>query len=140
MSAESNSMSQSTKMTRDDRVSSLISRNVTIFNHRTSVRLEPEMWNALYDIAEREKCNIHMLCSLISHRKSENSSLTAAIRVFVMLYYKAAATEAGHQKCGHGEFLTMLKRARIDQELMPFFQSAKNKSKWKTGQSQVSNV
>ena len=84
--------------------SSLISRNITVLNRRTSVRLEPEMWVALRDIARRESCSVHDLCSLIYVRKSDNTSLTAAIRVFLMLYFRAATSEQGHAEAGHGDF------------------------------------
>ena len=93
--------------------SSLISKNITIFGHRTSVRLEPEMWSALKDISSRESCTVHDLCSLVQFRKGKNTSLTAAIRVFLMLYYKAASTEEGHQRAGHGNFENMKARAGI---------------------------
>lgn len=98
--------------------STLISRNITVLGRRTSVRLEPEMWQALREIAKREQCRIHDLCSLISLRKNENTSLTAAIRVFMMLYYRAAATDIGHYKAGHGNFKNMLLRARIPGEIV----------------------
>ncbi len=94
--------------------SSLVSRNITVMGHRTSVRLEPEMWNAIKDISRRERCTIHELCSLIHTRKSEITSLTAAIRVFLMLYYRAAATEEGHVRAGHGNFDSMKKRAGVN--------------------------
>lgn len=77
------------------------------------MRLEPEMWMALSDIAKREKCSIHDICSLVSLRKDANSSLTAAIRVFLMLYYRAACTAEGHVRAGHGSFEAMKSRARI---------------------------
>ena len=93
--------------------STLISRNITVLGHRTSVRLEPEMWTALRDISRREECRIHDLCSLIQLRKKPDTSLTAAIRVFLMLYYRASSTEEGHQRCGHGSFANMLNRARV---------------------------
>ncbi|HSK38745.1 MAG TPA: ribbon-helix-helix domain-containing protein, partial [Arenibaculum sp.] len=64
-----------------DSKSTLVSRNVTVAGHRTSMRLEPEMWNALYDICRRERVSIHALCTEINERKAPNSSLTAAIRV-----------------------------------------------------------
>lgn len=94
----------------------LLSRNVTVLGRRTSVRLEPEMWDALHDIAKREMCSIHDVCSLIGLRKNTNTSLTAAIRVFIMLYYKSAATDAGHAKAGHGNFEYMKMRARVTAE------------------------
>lgn len=91
--------------------STLVSRNITVLGRRTSVRLEPEMWQSLKDIAARETCSIHDLCSLISMRKHQNTSLTAAIRVFLMLYYKAASTEEGHSRARHGNFEQMKVRA-----------------------------
>lgn len=97
----------------DQNKSTLVSRNITILGHRTSVRLEPEMWNALRDISRREGCTAHDICSLINIRKNPRTSLTGAIRVFLMLYYRAAATEEGHLRVGHGNFETMKRRAQI---------------------------
>lgn len=91
--------------------SSLISRNITLNGHRTSMRLEPAMWNALIEICRREKLSIHQICGLVAQHKAEETSFTAAVRVFAMSYYKAAATEEGHQKAGHGTaFLFSAKR------------------------------
>ena len=53
----------------------LVSRNITVDQKRTSVRLEPEMWNSLYDIANREGCSIHDICTLINLRKNPKTSL-----------------------------------------------------------------
>ena len=102
--------------------STLVSRNITVFGKRTSVRLEPEMWSSLREIADREVCSIHDICTLIDMRKKENTSLTAAIRVFIMLYFRSSSTEDGHRKAGHGNFETMKKRARIPEEKLPFFE------------------
>lgn len=98
----------------------LVSRNITIMGRRTSIRLEPEMWVSLKDIAGREDCSIHDICTLVSLRKKPKTSLTAAIRVFLMLYYRAAATEDGHIRAGHGDFENMVRRARLCEELIPF--------------------
>ena len=94
--------------------STLVSRNITVQGRRTSVRLEPEMWMALREIADRESCSIHDVCSLISMRKNKCTSLTAAIRVFLMLYFRAACSEEGHARAGHGNFEFMKQRARVD--------------------------
>lgn len=93
--------------------STLINRNITVLGHRTSIRLEPEMWRALKDIADREQTTIHRLCSLVQIKKAPESSLTAAIRVFLMLYYRAAATDEGHKRAGHGNFEAMKRRTRV---------------------------
>ena len=103
----------------DDKAkSSLVSRNINVLGRRTSVRLEPQMWMAIKEIASREKCSIHDICSLIMLRKRDNTSLTAAIRVFIMLYFKAAATDDGHRGAGHGCFESMKKRAKINTPTM----------------------
>lgn len=99
----------------------LVSRNITVMKRRTSVRLEPEMWQALREIAKRERCTIHNICTLIDMRKNEKTSLTAAIRVFLMLYFRAATTEEGHRKAGHGDFEVMKRRARIDESATSVF-------------------
>jgi len=101
-----------------DSKTTLLSRNITVNNHRTSVRLEPEMWNSLYDIAKRERCKIHDICTLINLRKNPKTSLTAAIRVFLMLYYRAASTEDGHERAGHGDFQYMKNRAGLSDAAM----------------------
>lgn len=98
--------------------STLISRNITVSGRRTSVRLEPEMWTALREISRREQCKVHDICSLIHLRKNPKTSLTAAIRVFLMLYYRAAATDEGHKRAGHGDFDTMIQRARMTPEML----------------------
>ena len=110
--------------------SSLVSRNITILGRRTSIRLEPEMWTALNDIAKRERCSIHDICGLVYTRKKQQTSLTAAIRVFLILYYRASSTEQGHKQAGHGDFSIMKKRARIPAEYEGYFErSARNKKR-----------
>ena len=70
-----------------------VSRNITNGKKRTSVRLEPEMWNALTEITRREKKTVHEICTAVAQRKSRSTSLTAALRVFVMTYFRLAAAQ-----------------------------------------------
>jgi predicted DNA-binding ribbon-helix-helix protein len=81
--------------------STLINRNVTVMGRRTSVRLEQPMWDALEEMCRRERKVLNQLVTEIEHNRQE-SSLTAAIRVTIMLYFKNAATERGHLRAGHG--------------------------------------
>jgi predicted DNA-binding ribbon-helix-helix protein len=87
--------------------STLVSRNVVISGNRTSVRLEPEMWDGLREICQRERSTVHQVCTSVSLQKLEATTLTAAIRVFVMRYFRLASTEEGHAKAGHGYGLTL---------------------------------
>lgn len=100
--------------------SALISRNITVLGKRTSIRLESQMWSALKEIADRERCSIHDLCSLVATRRKPGLSLTASIRIFLMLYFKAASTEEGHTRAGHGGLDRMVGR------LMPGQRRAEN--------------
>jgi predicted DNA-binding ribbon-helix-helix protein len=81
--------------------STLVSRNVTVAGHRTSVRLEPAMWGALREICEREHASLNDIVTEVGTGRSQ-SSLTAAIRVSVLSYFQAAVTEDGHRCAGHG--------------------------------------
>jgi predicted DNA-binding ribbon-helix-helix protein len=109
---------QDSKYKSEEIKTSLVSRNITIMGRRTSVRLEPEMWLALREISARECCSIHDICTLVSIRKNPRSSLTASIRVFLMLYFRASSTEDGHVKAGHGNFQQMMQRARVPDQVI----------------------
>lgn len=71
------------------------SRNVRIEGHRTSVRLEAPMWEALDDICRREGKNLNEICGEVAQKKREGG-FTSALRVFILNYYreyKAAEAE-----------------------------------------------
>ncbi|HEY7579349.1 MAG TPA: ribbon-helix-helix domain-containing protein [Acetobacteraceae bacterium] len=81
--------------------SRLINRNVVAGRGRTSMRLEPELWEALAEICARERRDINRMVrqiEAVGHRGGR----TSAVRVFVLQYFRAAASEAGHQASGHG--------------------------------------
>lgn len=81
--------------------STLVNRNITVAGRRTSIRLEPAMWDALHQICVREGRSLSELATEINRERVE-SSLTAAIRVFLLRYFSAAATDEGHRLAGHG--------------------------------------
>ena len=74
--------------------SSLVIHNIVVGRHRTSVRLEPVMWDALQDIAHQLRRTMHDLVTDIDRERTA-SSLTAAIRVYIVDFYRAAAFLAG---------------------------------------------
>ncbi len=87
-------------------MTALRNRNVNLADRRTSLRLEPAMWDALEEIARREGQTLHQVCNLVESRRVV-LSLTAAVRVFILSYFRAAATEAGHRAAGHGKHRTL---------------------------------
>jgi predicted DNA-binding ribbon-helix-helix protein len=65
-----------------------MTKNINVEGHRTSMRLETEMWNALEDISQREGRNLHEICNLV-HRRRYKTNFTASMRVFIVAYYRS---------------------------------------------------
>ena len=57
-------------------------RSVNIAGHRTSVSIEAPFWDALRDIAAREKKSLNDLIAAIDSARDGN--LSSAIRVYVL--------------------------------------------------------
>jgi len=75
---------------RDPIPSSLVIRNIVVAGRRTSVRLEPVMWEALLEITRQQETNVNQLVTEID-RQRNSSSLTAAIRVYIVDFYRSAS-------------------------------------------------
>jgi predicted DNA-binding ribbon-helix-helix protein len=69
----------------------LVSKNVFVHGHRTSMRLEPEMWSALLEIAAEEGLTPHELVTRIAAVRGVN--LTSAVRCFVISWYMRRCAE-----------------------------------------------
>jgi predicted DNA-binding ribbon-helix-helix protein len=82
-------------------VSRLINRNVVAERGRTSMRLEPELWEALLEICGREGQDMSSLVRKVEQH-GHAGGRTSAVRVFVLSYFRAAGTEVGHHTAGHG--------------------------------------
>ena len=70
--------------------SPLVTRNVTVSGRRTSVRLEPDLWEALREIALRENRTLHDICSDIDKTRG-GTRLTSAMRIYIVNYFRSAA-------------------------------------------------
>lgn len=75
--------------------STLISRNITVNGHRTSVRLESTMWQALDEVCKARRQTLHDFCSEVAKGRQE-SSLTAAIRVAILQHYRSEVSRLGN--------------------------------------------
>ena len=89
-------------------VSRLINRNVVAGRGRTSMRLEPELWDALLEICEREGQDMSALVRKVE-KSGHAGGRTSAVRVFILNYFRNAANEGGHANAGHGS----LHRSRL---------------------------
>jgi predicted DNA-binding ribbon-helix-helix protein len=91
-------LTESEKM---DLASPTAMRNVRVGGRRTSVRLEQGFWVALDEIARREKISINSICDRAGSRRNA-LGLTAALRLYALVYFRDATTEEGHMAAGHG--------------------------------------
>lgn len=83
--------------------SRLVNRNITADRGRTSMRLEPELWDALHEVCAREQITLGELVRRIE-RRGHPGGRTSAVRVHIVEYFRAAATDAGHRAADHGSF------------------------------------
>ena len=65
------------------------------------MRLEPEIWDALFEICRRENVAMADLVRRVDVGR-EIGGRTSAVRVFAFNYFRQAATEEGHRTAGHG--------------------------------------
>lgn len=81
--------------------SGLVSRNVVVSGRRTSMRLEPVLWDALREICDREGKPMSELCSAVEQGKPSYATLTSSVRAFIVDYFRAAAAP-GREDHGGG--------------------------------------
>ena len=91
-------------------VASLVPRTLKLSGRDVSIRLEPSYWEGLDEICQREDLTVEELCGDVRDRMEQQGrrsqagvSLANALRVFVVGYFRQAATERGHARAGHGQ-------------------------------------
>ena len=84
------------------------------------MRLEPELWEALAEISEREGKDLSGLVRKVE-ANDHPGGRTSAVRVFVLEYFRVAATEVGHTAAGHGLASAphYAESARIEPAMLP---------------------
>lgn len=70
----------------------LILYNVRIGGQRTSCRLDAMTWSALGDVARRERVTVNELCTSIAAAKPRALSVSAAIRSYLLDYFRRRAS------------------------------------------------
>lgn len=80
----------------------LMNKIIMINNRRTSMRLCLKEWDALYEVCRIEKISKNHLIEMIEAHKSEELGLTYSTRLFLVTYFREAASEEGHRRVGHG--------------------------------------
>jgi predicted DNA-binding ribbon-helix-helix protein len=92
---------------RPDKRSALVIRNISVHGHRTSIRLEPQIWDSMTEICRSEFCTPHDVCSYVAEHKPPHGSLTSSLRVFILDYFRKSSTQDGHRCAGHGQGMFM---------------------------------
>jgi predicted DNA-binding ribbon-helix-helix protein len=64
-----------------------IKRSFSIGGHRTSISLEPPFWNALKDVAARERMPLAKLVDDIDKNRDE-TGLSSAVRIWLLNYFQ----------------------------------------------------
>jgi predicted DNA-binding ribbon-helix-helix protein len=73
-------------------------RSLTVAGHRTSVSLEEPFWTSLAEIAAARRSSVAGVVAAVDRNRDGRTNLSAAIRVFVLDWYRkraAAAPSAG---------------------------------------------
>ena len=65
-----------------------VKRSLTLRQHRTSVSLEDEFWQAFRDIAAEEGRALNELAAEIDEARGTETGLATAIRLYVLAYYR----------------------------------------------------
>ena len=64
-------------------------RSIMINNHKTSVSLEDEFWNALKEIAQQRNQRLSVLIAQIDSERT-TGNLSSALRLFVLEQYRTS--------------------------------------------------
>lgn len=99
--------------------SRLVNRNVVGPNGRTSMRLEPELWDALREICRREQIDIGAMVRRIEAQGRAEANVeagtegggsggrTSRVRVFIVQYFRAIfgckSQDCKTEDCGKSE-------------------------------------
>jgi predicted DNA-binding ribbon-helix-helix protein len=81
-----------------DKPCDFVSRNIRLNGRRTSIRLERGLWRTFDDIAMREGMTTRALCCAVDQQRDRRMSLTAAVRLFTVSYYRVIVQRLEEQR------------------------------------------
>lgn len=70
----------------------VVKRSIAIQGHRTSISLEQPFFDALVEIAASRSMSLAQLVAEIDESRSRQSNLSSALRVYVLGWFRAAAS------------------------------------------------
>src|SRR5262245_30866339 len=72
------------------RISRIPPRGIIVHGHPTSIRLEPDFWQFLREIAAECGCTMRTLIDGIATTKNPKWPLTSALRLYIAAYFRNA--------------------------------------------------
>jgi predicted DNA-binding ribbon-helix-helix protein len=67
-----------------------VKRSFTIGGHRTSISLEAPFWEALREIARRERQSLAQLVQAIDLERDDDGGLSSSVRIWILAYFRRA--------------------------------------------------
>jgi predicted DNA-binding ribbon-helix-helix protein len=68
-----------------------VKRSFTIGGHRTSISLEAPFWEALREIAKREKQSLAQVVQNIDLERDDDGGLSSSVRIWILNYFRRGA-------------------------------------------------
>ena len=68
----------------EEEIQTLITKNILIGKKRTSIKLEPELWELFRLVSSLEGKNINQLATFISHNADTSKNFTSLIRKYLV--------------------------------------------------------
>ncbi|MGE0767278.1 MAG: ribbon-helix-helix domain-containing protein [Hyphomicrobiaceae bacterium] len=69
-----------------------VKRSFTIGGHRTSISLEAPFWDALREIAKREKLSLAQLVQSVDLERADDGGLSSSVRIWILDYFRRGLT------------------------------------------------
>ena len=90
----------------------LVRKTIIASTGPSSMRLEPELWDALAEICKRERTDLRQFIRKVDCDGGGDNHRTSTIRVQIVRYFRHAATEPGHLLAGHGTLAALAEGKR----------------------------
>ena len=97
----------------------MIPKTMRVGAIRTSLRLEPEFWGYLKEVAQARGLRLTALVNEVAEATPDRASLASALRVFALLHARRAAGAPAHERTegapagGDGHAMRRPWRARV---------------------------
>jgi predicted DNA-binding ribbon-helix-helix protein len=80
----------------------MIPKTMRVGATRTSLKLEPEFWDYLKEVADGRKLRLTALVNEVAEATPDRASLASALRVFALAHARRTAGSPAHAKAEEG--------------------------------------